>query len=305
MQRLVLSTRMLAVRNLILFFAVLLSLVVISRAGACRSTFIASHPASEPAKPTATAIISNNGRPPTASGHLRFHSHTNNTFRTRIATRVMERSSETLQKVATDLAEQITWPRDIDVTFEDCGGGTDAFYDDETHAVTICREIVDEFYQLFSTSGLHGPRINEAVNGALVSLLFHELGHALIDVLNLPITGREEDAADQLSSILLINRTAGGPAMALSAAEAFKILARVEKREGYIYWDDHSLHAQRYYDTLCLVYGSDEQRFAYLVKDHVLPEERAATCAQDYERIRKSWKALLQPYARESLWDRK
>lgn len=304
MQRLVSSARILAVRNLILFFAVLLSLVVISRAGACRSSFIAHQPPSEPAaKPS--AIAANNETSPTATGHLRFHTHTNNTVRTRIATRVMERSAETLQKVASDLAEQITWPRDIDVTFEDCGTGTDAFYDDETHSVTICREIVEDFYQLFSLSGLHGGRINEAVKGALVSLLFHELGHALIDILNLPITGREEDAADQLSSILLINRTAGGPAMALSAAEAFKILARVERREGYIYWDDHSLHAQRYYDTLCLVYGSDEQRFAYLVKDHALPEERAETCAQDYERIRKSWIALLQPHAKESLWDRK
>ena len=36
------------------------------------------------------------------------------------------------------------------------------------------------------------------MRGVTVSTFFHELGHALIDAWDLPITGREEDAADQL-----------------------------------------------------------------------------------------------------------
>jgi Zn-dependent peptidase ImmA (M78 family) len=38
-----------------------------------------------------------------------------------------------------------------------------------------------------------------------VSLVFlHELGHALLDVLQIPILGREEDASDQLATYMLL-----------------------------------------------------------------------------------------------------
>ena len=41
------------------------------------------------------------------------------------------------------------------------------------------------------------------VEANLLGIFYHELGHALIDVLNLPIFGQEEDAADVLSVFLI------------------------------------------------------------------------------------------------------
>ena len=93
--------------------------------------------------------------------------------------------------------------------------------------------------------------------------------------------------------------------MALDAAESFKLLARLDRGLEPLYWYDHSVHAQRYYDTLWLIYGSDDRRFAYLVKNYVLPRERAEGCVEDYEKIKKSWIKLLRPCAKESLWVRK
>ena len=46
---------------------------------------------------------------------------------------------------------------------------------------------------------------NEFVISNLASVLYHELGHAIIDQMQLPIFGQEEDAADVLS-VLLIDR---------------------------------------------------------------------------------------------------
>ena len=37
----------------------------------------------------------------------------------------------------------------------------------------------------------------------LVAIFYHELGHALIDQLDLPVLGKEEDAADILSVLLI------------------------------------------------------------------------------------------------------
>jgi hypothetical protein len=303
---LILSITDARLRSSILFFAVLLLLSVTLRTSACRSESIACCPISERAvQSQETATAATDPTTLTLPGQLRFHSPKSNRYRSRTATRRIESNAQALKEIAAELAHQITWPRDVDLTFEDCRGGSDAFYNDETHTVTICHEMVAELYELFSLQKMNRTKIDREVEGTLVSVLLHEVAHALIDVLNLPITGREEDAADQLSSILLINRTVGRAAMALDAAESFKLLARLERGYKPLYWDEHSAHAQRYYDTLCLVYGSDDRRFAYLVETYLLPRARAENCIKDYERISKSWMKLLQPYSKQSLWAQK
>lgn len=44
------------------------------------------------------------------------------------------------------------------------------------------------------------------IEANLISICYHELGHALIDVMDLPVFGQEEDAADT-ASIVLIDAT--------------------------------------------------------------------------------------------------
>ena len=58
-------------------------------------------------------------------------------------------------------------------------------------------------------------------DGAMVVFFFHELGHCLIDVWDLPTTGREEDAVDQLAMFVLLDGTPEGEGMVLSAATFF------------------------------------------------------------------------------------
>ena len=69
----------------------------------------------------------------------------------------------------------------------------------------------------------------------------------------------EEDAVDQLSTLVLIEATENGEQMALDGALTFKLYADADKSEK-IYWDEHSLDEQRYFDTICLVYGHDEEK---------------------------------------------
>jgi hypothetical protein len=84
--------------------------------------------------------------------------------------------------------------------------------------------------------------------------------------------------------------------MALDGAISFKLYADLEKGEQKIYWDEHSLDEQRFYDTICLIYGHDPAKYAYLVTDKTLPEERAELCREDYPKIANSWHQLLVPY---------
>jgi hypothetical protein len=114
----------------------------------------------------------------------------------------------------------------------------------------------------------------------------------------MPITGKEEDAVDQLSNIVLIEKSEEGEQMALDGAVSFKLYADLTKNEKKIYWDEHSLDEQRFYDTICLIYGHNPEKYAYLVKDGTLPEARAALCQKDYPKMAKSWHQLLSPYAK-------
>ena len=208
-------------------------------------------------------------------------------------------NEQAIAAVIADLNNKVVLPFDIVVSWSNCNE-VDAYYDPETHKIVICHQLIDEYYELFATKIKDKTTLDDAVKGATASTFFHELGHALIDAWKLPITGKEEDAADQLSTLVLINRTGDGERMALAGALSFKLYANLDKGEKRIYWDEHSLDEQRFYDTICMLYGHSPERYQYLIKDGTLPEQRAANCQTDYERIEKSWKTLLAPHLKQS-----
>jgi hypothetical protein len=200
-----------------------------------------------------------------------------------------------IESIVEELNTQFSLPYDIYICFKDCQS-PDAYYDDETSQVVLCYQLIDDYYDLFSRKVRNKAKLNEAVKGAMAATFLHELGHALMDALHLPTTGKEEDAADQLSTLILVNNIEGGEEMALDAARSFKLYADQERGEEKLYWDEHSLDEQRFYDTVCMVYGYNPDKYDYLVMNGTLPRMRANRCPEDYDKIRSSWKKLLGPY---------
>jgi hypothetical protein len=194
-----------------------------------------------------------------------------------------------------ELKKRIALPFEIQVVFQSCGD-PDSYYDEDSHEIIICYELIDAYHYLFSRTLKGRTAQNEAVKGATVSMFLHEVAHALIDGWDLPITGREEDAADQFSTLLLINDMPEGDEMALDGARSFKLLAGLEKGQEKDYSDPHSLDEQRFFETICLVYGHRPDHYEYLIRNGTLPWERAFDCEEDYARLNKSWKTLLAPH---------
>jgi hypothetical protein len=204
----------------------------------------------------------------------------------------------TQQAVSTIVAElkaRIALPFDIEVEFENCGG-PDSFYDEDERKILICYELVDAYYDLFSSTIKASAARDDATKDAIVAMFLHEVAHALISGWRLPITGREEDAADQFSTLWLLNSIADGDQMALNAARSFKLLAELEKDQEKDYSDSHSLDEQRFFNIVCLVYGREPERYEHLIRSEVLPGRRAYECEQDYARLNKSWLTLLAPH---------
>ena len=212
---------------------------------------------------------------------------------------VVGSNPQAIEKLISELNQRLILPFDMDVSFEDCEE-PDAYYDPELHQITLCHQLIDAYYLLFAKKVKDKSKLDNAVRAATAATFFHELGHGLVDAWKIPTTGREEDAVDQLSTLVLIEATEDGEQMALEGALTFKLFADLTKNEEKILWDEHSLDEQRFFDTICLVYGHDEEKYAYLVEKGTLPDERAALCTEDYDKISRSWHQLLAPYLKRA-----
>lgn len=147
--------------------------------------------------------------------------------------------------------------------------------------------------------GIHGLTAKRAMVYADEFVLAHEMGHALVDKLQLPITGREEDAVDGFAAYLLADNPRFGPLTALSAAMFFAADADLRgKLTNADFADEHSIDEQRVYQFLCWVYGSDPHDFRSLLGGGGLPRSRARECPAEWRQLNRSWDSLLAPYAR-------
>ena len=132
-------------------------------------------------------------------------------------------------------------------------------------------------------------------------ILVHEFGHAFIDAFELPVLGREEDAADAVATVFLTRAVTNGREYAFDAARFFNALsARQRDLAPADFFDEHSLDKQRAYSIVCWIAGSSEQAYNDVAKLRILSEERQRRCPAEYEQKVKAVENLLKPHARPS-----
>lgn len=203
--------------------------------------------------------------------------------------------SKLFERLVLGLNETMAFPRPAAVLITECGE-INAYYDSKAPGVVICYEMVEHFRGLFAGK-LKGKALDDAVLGAIFFAFMHEMGHALVDQLQLPVTGKEEDAVDQLAAVILIS-SGSGLTMALDGARAFLLNAKKGFSDSS-FWDEHSFEEQRYYSILCMAYGAAPKQRARLVGGKQgLPKERAKSCPAEYARIKSAWEQLLAPHAK-------
>ncbi len=135
------------------------------------------------------------------------------------------------------------------------------------------------------------------VSDVMLAIFYHELGHALIDVMQLPVLGLEEDAADVLS-VVMIDRlwdAESSEAKVAAAAHFWAANAVSSAEAGYAptFWGVHSPDERRYYTYLCLYYGGAPEEREALAVEMGLPEDRAATCPDEFDLAQASWGVFL------------
>ncbi len=133
------------------------------------------------------------------------------------------------------------------------------------------------------------------VEANVLATFYHELGHAVIDKLRVPIFAREEDAADYFSIILteyLLPEDQAELVIWASADQYLQIHHKYDHLEPY-YEGVHSLDMVRFYNTICLYYGKDVELRDDFADENGLPEYRRQTCAEEREMAEYAWNDVI------------
>lgn len=204
-----------------------------------------------------------------------------------------------LFQVLVDKVDKILYlPADISIVGKYCGKTT-AYYDPNTKEIIMCYE----FFKFLSSMNYPDQEKSKIIGSVIVFTFYHELGHALIDLYNLPTTGREEDTADQISILLIQSIDRGNSnnnEIIFNTARWFHDIGSSRTSQSQLaFWDEHSLDMQRFYDLVCMVYGSDPTTYSDLTQSGILPSERADKCVGEYQKISRSVGILLEPYMKQ------
>ncbi len=205
------------------------------------------------------------------------------------------RALENLQ----ELLSPLRLPYPLKLTVAGCDGVPNAWYSNEV--VKVCYELLAEFLKHASKQELPmGITRADTILGPVLDVFLHETGHAVYDMLQIPILGRQEDAADQFAAYVMLRLgKEEARKLILGAAYGYNIQMPQGVRvtmEVDAFSNEHSLPAQRAYNVLCIAYGADSKLFADVVELEFLPKKRAELCPYEYEDLTFAMTKLIGPH---------
>lgn len=165
--------------------------------------------------------------------------------------------------------------------------------------VVILAGLYSQGANAFDLSGLskteRAEAISFAVNNSLFTL-YHEVAHLLIDKLGLPVLGREEDAADNIATwILLQKKTPDANDALVDAAHGWRLTGDSFDN---IFTDDdyasgYSPERQRSLQIVCMMVGADGAAFRQVANQYDIHAARQDTCFYDYDKLDRSMREIL------------
>ncbi|MGF1786941.1 DUF4344 domain-containing metallopeptidase [Photobacterium swingsii] len=175
-------------------------------------------------------------------------------------------------------------------------------FDPEINTIQMPYEFATELYTLFSEDNYEktGRSVDQATLDALQFILFHEYGHAYLNHNQVVVLGKEEDAVDNLATLLLLYFNDNGEDIVFSAADWFAISdEKTEAFEDGHFWDEHSLDAQRYYNIQCLVFGFNPEKYKNEYTDEQIEQGHDEYCESEHQRQLFKWLDVIAKHSHD------
>jgi len=209
--------------------------------------------------------------------------------------RVLEKAQEILSPLRS--------PEELTIKTTECKE-VNSWYKRENFkpTVTICYEFLKRILEsLPSENNPDGVRPADAAVGQFFWVTLHEVGHATFDILDVPIFGHEEDAADNFATCIMLQFGEGqAHRLIAGAAWAWRAYLGDYKKNPVVplrlsaFGSDHGLPQERFYNLVCLSFGADRAGFADLA--NYLPPTRAPGCAFEYRTLVRAFKKEITPH---------
>jgi hypothetical protein len=162
-------------------------------------------------------------------------------------------------------------------------------------AAVVCYEMVQAIEELAGKHATDADFRQAVISGAFIETVLHETARALFDILEVPIWGREQDAADRLAALIMV-QFGEDVAQVTILGTANLFMWSEKKWTGSDFSDVASPQAQRFFNYVCIAYAAAPLQFGDLVKKGILPKRRAERCEGEYEQIRKAFNLRIMPY---------
>ena len=183
-------------------------------------------------------------------------------------------------------------------------GAVNSYYQriDFKPTVTICYEFLKHVLDsLPNETTPAGVTPDDATVGQFLWVTLHEVGHATFDIFGVPIFGREEDAADNFATYIMLHfrgeqarRLIGGAAWAWRAYLGDYRRNPVVQMRLAAFSSDHGQPQERFYNLLCLAFGANKVEFADA--ESFLPPTRAPSCSYEYKTLARAFHKEIIPH---------
>jgi len=212
------------------------------------------------------------------------------------------RTLETVRKIFSPFR----LPVDLVIKTVGCEGVANAWYQREGKqpTVSVCYEYLQEIWKSMPKEMMEaGVTQADAICGQLFFAMAHELGHAMFDIFDVPVFGRQEDAADQFAAFIIL-QFGGEQSRRLIKGATYAYYDYVknfnEKPKVTVplaaFSSDHGSPEERYFNLLCTAYGHDDKLFAAVVEKEYLPQSRAKKCKFEYEDLKFAFDQVFMPH---------
>jgi hypothetical protein len=201
-----------------------------------------------------------------------------------------------LQRIR-EIFSPLRLPVELTVRTKECGV-SNAWYQRPT--ITLCYEYLREIRETAPKErSPDGLTPLDAIVAQFLYTAAHEMGHAVFDLLNVPVFGPPEADADEFAAHVLMSiGKKDARRLIMGAAYMYKDYFKNPTITVPVtaFADIHGAPMQRMYNLLCLAYGADPELFSDVVEKGYLPRSRIPACKREWGEVNYAFEQLIYPY---------
>jgi hypothetical protein len=186
-------------------------------------------------------------------------------------------------------------PTKLEIRTDECGAMRKPYQ--SGGPVTICYDYIASVERAAPEAWVPIGRIafvrQYAIAGAFIHVALHEVALAAFDILEIPVLGIEEHAADRVAGLVMLQF---GPSVAYKTLMGTAWFLAQNSYSGTGMFSTargRDLDAQRFYNYLCVAYGGDPKLFSFLKTEL---QERAQSCPFEFQQLLYSFNKTFMPY---------